>query len=214
MKNEKTLIYTNGVIKEFLPDYLDQSSETIKAIKNNEDIIMKMIIGIFECQISGGKLLIGGNGGSCADAEHFAGEMTCTFKDPIRSAFNAISLTNNASAITAWANDFGFESYFERQVEALGKPNDILFLLSTGGGDREKGYSMNLVVAADKALELGLKVYSLVGKTGGELMKISNECIKVPSFETSHIQEAHITIIHSICEGLDRISRVQLENTK
>ena len=68
MKNEKTLIYANGVIREFLPDYLDQSSETIKAIKNNEDIIMKMIIGIFECQISGGKLLIGGNGGSCADA--------------------------------------------------------------------------------------------------------------------------------------------------
>lgn len=214
MKNEQSLIFANGVIREFIPGYIDQSSETIKAIKNNKDTIMKMIIGIFECQISGGKILIGGNGGSCADAEHFAGEMTCTFKDPNRSAFNAISLTNNASAITAWANDFGFESYFERQVVALGKPNDILFLLSTGGGDREKGYSMNLVAAADKALVLGLKVYSLVGKKGGELMKISNECIKVPSFETSHIQEAHITIIHAICEGLDRISRSQLENTK
>ena len=100
MKNEQSLIFANGVIREFIPGYIDQSSETIKAIKNNKDTIMKMIIGIFECQISGGKILIGGNGGSCADAEHFAGEMTCTFKDPNRSAFNAISLTNNASATT------------------------------------------------------------------------------------------------------------------
>ena len=214
MKSNKNLIEAKKVINDFIPDYIHQSCKTIKAIEKNTDIIEKMIIGIFECQMSGGKLLIGGNGGSCADAEHFAGEMTCTFKDPSRSAFSAISLTNNSSAVTAWSNDFGFDSYFERQIEALGKPKDILFLLSTSGGDRKKGYSMNLVTAADKALELSLKVYSLVGKTGGELMKISNKCIKVSSFETSHIQEAHIAIIHSICEGLDRIDKIKLDIVK
>ena len=168
-----------------------------------------MALGIYKSQLAGGKLLIGGNGGSSADAQHFAGEMVCTYKDPNRRAFSAISLTTNASAITAWANDFGFDSYFSRQVEAHGKPGDILFLISTGGGDREKGYSMNLVQAADVALEMGLKLYSLVGKTGGELSKISHEYIVVQSNATSHIQEAHITIIHSICESIDELERTQ-----
>jgi D-sedoheptulose 7-phosphate isomerase len=146
-----------------------------------------------------------------ADAQHFAGEMTCTYKDPNRKAFSAISLTTNASAITAWANDFGFDSFFTRRVEAHGKPGDILFLISTGGGNREKGYSMNLVNAAEKALSMELSLYSIVGKTGGELSKISHEVIVVPSFTTSHIQEAHIAIIHSICESLDTLAKSEKE---
>ena len=196
-----------GIVENILNTHFLESSTTIKSIKENISSISKMVLGIYENQLNGCKLLIGGNGGSSADAQHFAGEMTCTYKDPNRRAFSAISLTTNASAITAWVNDFGFDSYFSRQVEAHGKPGDILFLISTGGGDREKGYSMNLVSAADKALTMGLKLYSLVGKTGGELSKISHEYIIVPSHATSHIQEAHITIIHSICESLDELTR-------
>ena len=203
-----------GILNNVLKDYFLQSSTVIKAISQNVEAINRMTIGIYNSQLAGGKLMIGGNGGSSADAQHFAGEMTCTYKDPNRKAFSAISLTNNVSAITAWANDFGFDSYFTRQVEAHGKLGDILFLISTGGGDREKGYSMNLVDAADKALSMGLTLYSIVGKTGGELSKISHEYIKVPSFATSHIQEAHISIIHSICESLDALAKSEMGEVK
>ena len=188
-----------------LEGYFNESARAIEAVNESADTLKSMVKGIFESQKKGGRLLIGGNGGSCADAEHFAGEMVCTFNDRDRRSFSALSLTGNPSAITAWANDFGFESYFIRQVEAHGTSGDILFLITTGGGDRENGASMNLVMAAEKAKEMGLKIYSIAGKTGGELSKISDEFIKVKSFSTSHIQEAHIAIIHAICTGLDEL---------
>jgi D-sedoheptulose 7-phosphate isomerase len=188
-----------------LSSYLEESSVTIGSIADHINVIQRMSVGIHQSQLAGGKLLICGNGGSCADAEHFAGEMTCTFKDRKRRAFSAISLSDNASAITAWTNDFGFNSYFSRQVEALGRAGDILFLITTGGGDRASGASMNMVDAAERAIDLGLKIYTIAGKTGGELSKMSHEFIKVPSFTTSHIQEAHITIIHAICLSLDEL---------
>ncbi len=200
-----------GGLDEVLGGYFDESARSIEAAKENLDTVKQMVKGIFESQKDGGRLLIGGNGGSCADAEHFAGEMVCTFNDRGRRSFSALSLTGNPSAITAWANDFGFETYFTRQVEAHGTPGDILFLITTGGGDRESGASMNLVVAAEKAHEMGMKVYSIAGKTGGELSKISDEFIKVQSFSTSHIQEAHIAIIHAICTGLDELDRSDRE---
>ena len=133
--------------------------------------------------------------------------MTCTYRNPKRRPFNAISLSSNSAAVTAWANDFGFDSYFERQLDAYAKKGDILFLLSTGGGNIKKGYSMNLVRAAKLALKKKIKLYSLVGKTGGELHKISNISIKIDSFTTSHIQEAHIAIIHYICETLEKYEK-------
>lgn len=197
----------SDILNITLSNYFKDSSTTINDINDDINTIKRMAIGIYKSQLAGYKLLIAGNGGSCADAEHFAGEMTCTFSKPDRKAFSAISLTNNASAITAWTNDFGFDTYFKRQVEAYGKPGDILFLISTGGGDREKGYSMNLVSAADKAKKIGMKLYSIVGKTGGELIKISDECVKVRSFTTSHIQEGHIAIIHAICKVLDELDK-------
>jgi len=193
-------------MNDLLSDYFSKSSETIGLLQNHTGTISRMAEGIYESQLNGNKLLVAGNGGSCSDAQHFVGEMTCTFKDPNRRAYSAISLAINSSAITAWANDFGFDSYFSRQVEAQGKPGDVLFLISTGGGDRDKGFSMNLVNAADKAREMGITLYSLIGKSGGELKNISNEFIIVPSAITSHIQEAHITIIHAICECLEVLS--------
>jgi len=211
-RKENNLMENNKqIVQDILSEYFLESSTTIKSINNNIDSITRMALGIYKSQLNGGKLLIGGNGGSCADAQHFAGEMTCTYKDPNRRAFSAISLSTNASAITAWANDFGFDSYFSRQVKAHGKSGDVLFLISTSGGDREKGYSMNLVEAADTAISMGLELYSLVGKTGGELSKISHEYIIVPSNATSHVQEGHISIIHSICESLDVLARNELK---
>jgi len=190
---------------EILNEYFKKSSMMIAQLEMNVEVISSMANGIYDQQLKGGKLLIAGNGGSCADAEHFAGEMTCTFKDRNRRGFSAISLSNNASAITAWVNDFNYESYFSRQVESLGTAGDILFLISTGGGDPKTGASMNLVSAAETALKKDMEVYSIVGKTGGELSRISHQYVKVASFETSQIQEGHIAIIHAICLVLDEI---------
>lgn len=183
-------------------NYVQGSIDAITSVFDAPLTIRKMASGIYTSQLAGNKLLVGGVGGSCATAEHFAGEMTCTFNKPIRRGFSAISLTNN-SAVTAWANDFVFESYFKRQVEAHGKPGDILFLISCGGGCIETGTSMSLVYAAEKAKELDMKVYSIIGKSGGELIDMSDEWILVDSFVGSHIQEAHLVIIHMISKLLD-----------
>ena len=125
--------------------------------------------------------------------------------EKIANAIGAIHLANNSSAITAWTNDFEFNTYFTRQVEALGNKGDILFLITTGGGNRENGASMNLVYAAEKAKELGLKIITISGKGGGILKDFSDLSIVVKSNETANIQEGHIAIIHSICYCLDEI---------
>lgn len=194
-------LYNRGEDRVDLKQYFVQSADVIDDLISHTDTIQRMAKGIYESQLKGGKLLIAGNGGSCSQAEHFAGEMTCTFKDRRRRGFCAINLANNPSAITAWSNDFGFDSYFARQIESLGKSGDILFLISTGGG--EKKASMNLVRAARKANQKMMTIYSLLGKTGGMLKDLSDEYIIVPSSDTSHIQEAHITIIHAICMELE-----------
>lgn len=186
-------------------NYFSESSKVIKSIIDHEKEIFQIVSGMKNAFNSNNKILIAGNGGSCADAEHFAGELVCTYKSADRKGLPAISLSNNASALTAWGNDFGFEGHFERQIESLGEPNDILFLISTGGGNLDKGYSLNLVRAAKKAKESNLRVYSLIGKTGGELEKISDHYIKIKSAITSHIQEAHIAVLHFICECLEDI---------
>ncbi len=185
--------------------YFLESSNVLQSITKDIDIINEICEDIRECFLMNKKMLIAGNGGSAADAQHFAGELTCTYKDPNRRAFNAINLANNSSAITAWTNDFDHLDFFSRQVEAYGASNDILFLISTGGGDVEKKLSINLINAANKAIENKIKVISLIGKSGGELEKISNKYVKVKSNITSHIQEAHIAIIHYICESLENL---------
>lgn len=192
--------------------YFTESARVISSLAEENEVILRMAREIFSLSENANKCLIGGNGGSCADAEHFAGELVCTFKDRFRKGISAISLTNNSSAITAWSNDFGFDTFFKRQVESLAKKNDILFLLSTGGGDKTSGASMNLVAAAETAKNMGLKVFSLAGKGGGILKNISDECIVVKSQVTSHIQEAHIAIIHKICLQLDLFDKKSRQN--
>ena len=148
-------------------------------------------------------IAIFGNGGSASDANHFAGELTCTFKDRKRKPIAAECLSNHSAAITAWSNDFGFETFFKRQVEANGKKGDLLVLLSTGGGNREANTSMNLVHAAELAKKMGIKVISLIGKSGGILKDISDISIVVKNNSTAFIQEAHMSILHCICVCLE-----------
>ncbi len=192
-------------IRHAIQDYFQQSSSVISSLSTELDSIEKIAKAIYASNAKGGKVLIAGNGGSCADSEHFAGELLCTFKARDRNPIGAVHLANNSSAITAWTNDFEFNSYFTRQVEALGNNGDILFLITTGGGDKSSGASMNLVYAAEKAKKLGLKIITLAGKGGGILKDFSDISITVKSNETSNIQEGHIAIIHSICCCLDTL---------
>ncbi len=151
------------------------------------------------------KIFVAGNGGSNADAEHFVGEMICTFNDRKRIGFDAETLHNNFSAMTAWINDFDHLTFLERQVENKVKKNDIIIFLSTGGGNVKEKISMNLVYAAKKAKFKGAKIISLVGKSGGYLKSISDIDFHVESKNTAVIQECHMSILHSVCICLDHL---------
>jgi len=186
-----------------IKDYFKTSSSNIEKLNIFEDKIIKISKEILNMKKANKKLLVAGNGGSCSDAEHFVGELQCTYKDRSRDPVSAISLASLPAALTAWCNDFGFLTFFKRQVQANGKDGDILFLISTGGGEEKSGASMSLVEAAKEAKKKNLKVISLIGKTGGLLKDISDISIIVDSNITSFIQEAHIAILHCICENLD-----------
>ena len=143
----------------------------------------------------GNKLMLCGNGGSAADCQHIAAEFVNVLdKSFARPALAAIALTTDTSFLTAAANDFGFESVFERQVEALGRPDDVLLAFTTSGR------STNVLKAAKRAGELGIAVIGLTGSDGGELREASDPCIVVPANSTQHIQEAHIVIGHVFCD--------------
>ncbi|MGH2373244.1 MAG: D-sedoheptulose-7-phosphate isomerase [bacterium] len=146
----------------------------------------------------GGKVLICGNGGSAADAEHMAAELLGRLtRDFERPALPAIALPANAPFVTAYANDVGFEHVFARQVQALGAPGDVLICISTSGA------SQNVVRAAEDARSGKLHVITLTGP-GGVLPGLADVSIRVPSQDTQHIQEAHLAIEHIICGLVER----------
>lgn len=183
--------------------YFQTSSDVIKNLHSHEIKIRNICDQIISANKKGNKILVAGNGGSCSDAEHFVGELQCTYKDRDRKPISAISLGSLPAALTAWSNDFGFDTFFKRQVQAHGSEGDILILISTGGGDTKTGQSMSLVEAAEEAKKKNLKVFSLIGKSGGRLKEISDIEITVNSNTTSFIQEAHISILHCICENFE-----------
>jgi len=183
--------------------YLKSVSDTILSLEKEKNKIEKISAEIIKCQKKGNKILLAGNGGSCSDIEHFGGELICTFSKKNRKAISTQILTGPSSSITAWGNDFDFKTYFERQIKANGKKGDLLILLSTGGGNLKKNISTNLVLAAKEAKKKQIKVISLVGKSGGYLYKNSSISIKIKSSSTSVIQEAHMSILHSICYYLE-----------
>lgn len=140
----------------------------------------------------GGKLLSCGNGGSAADSQHIASELTGRFIKE-RKPLAAISLTTDSSALTCIGNDYSFEEVFARQVRALGRQDDVLFAISTSGN------SANVRRAAEDAKSLGMPVIGLLGRDGGAIKALSDVAIIVPSDVTARIQEAHILIIHTLC---------------
>jgi D-sedoheptulose 7-phosphate isomerase len=148
---------------------------------------------------AGGKLLICGNGGSAADAQHLATEFVSTLTlDHPRPSIPALALTTDTSLLTAVANDFGVEDVFARQVESLGRPDDVLLCISTSGN------SANVLRAAERARAGGLIVIGLTGQGGGKLAPLSDVAILVPSTVTAHIQESHLAIEQLIALLVER----------
>ena len=144
----------------------------------------------------GHKLLFFGNGGSAADAQHFAAELVVRYcRD--RAAVPAIALTTDTSVLTACANDLGFERIFARQIEALGRPGDVAI------GSSTSGRSPNVVEAFKSARRLGLRTVALTGGDGGELLGLADELLIVPSKITARVQEMHLVIGHLLCGALE-----------
>lgn len=170
--------------------YLLESSRTMaEAAEVCGESILGAAAEIVHSVRDGGKLLICGNGGSAADAQHLATEFVSTLKvDRRRAAIPAVALTTDTSLLTAISNDYGFDEVFARQVEALGRAGDILLGISTSGN------SQNVVMAFEHARTQGLRTIALTGRSPGELGPLADIEITVPSDETSHIQEAHIAI--------------------
>ena len=139
----------------------------------------------------GGKLIVFGNGGSAADAQHLAAELVGRYRQD-RKGIAAIALTTDSSALTSISNDYGFDTVFSRQLEAIGKSGDVVLAISTSGD------SPNVIRAVALAKKLGIPSIGLTGRTGGKLRASVDVCLSVPSDSTPRVQEAHSLIIHII----------------
>ncbi len=159
-----------------------------KILKIAEEIILSFK--------NNGKVIVFGNGGSAADAQHMVSELVGRFKKE-RKPLPAISLTVNTSSITAISNDYSYDESFRRQLEALAGTNDIAIAISTSGN------ASNVIAAVKQAKEMKLKTIALTGKDGGKLSRIADISLIVPSGDTPRIQEAHILIIHILCELIE-----------
>src|SRR5262245_182025 len=145
---------------------------------------------------AGGKLLVFGNGGSSADAQHFAAELVGRFVAE-RRALPAIALTTNQALLTAWSNDYTFDDVFARQIDALGSPGDVAFGISTSGS------STNVLKALERARVRGLQTIGLTGADGGVMASLCDVVLAVPHTTTARIQEVHLVTYHAICAAVE-----------
>jgi D-sedoheptulose 7-phosphate isomerase len=151
------------------------------------------------CLLADGKILACGNGGSAADSQHFAAELLNRFERE-RPGLAAIALTTDTSTLTSIANDYDYQQVFSKQVQALGKPGDVLLAISTSGGSR------NVLAAVVAAHDRGMKVVALTGRGGGDLgrmLRADDVHVCVPHDVTARIQEVHLLALHCLCDGID-----------
>jgi len=168
-------------------------AQNICSIAGQVEIAAKLCI---DCLKNGGKILIFGNGGSAADAQHIAAELVGRYKTE-RQGLAAIALTTDSSALTAIGNDYGYDQIFNRQVEALANKGDVVIGISTGGS------SSNVIRGLQAAKELDCKLIGFSGRDGGEMNALCDVNLVIPSEDTPRIQEIHIVIGHTICHLVD-----------
>ena len=183
-----------SIINDEFNTHIEVSQDTIKSIRQQIEIAARTCIN---CLKNGGKILIFGNGGSAADAQHIAAEIIGRYKVE-RKGLPAIALTTDTSVITSISNDYGFEHMFDRQVQALADKSDVLIGISTGGT------SINVINGLKIGKKIGCKVIGFSGKSGGDFNNICDTNLVVSSKDTPRIQEMHILIGHIICHLIDQ----------
>lgn len=197
VKGEPPAAPSEPVQGEYIEASLTEHIGVLKAVANSQaDIIAECASLIYKTFDRGGKVLLCGNGGSAADAQHIAAEFVGRYETE-RKALPAIALTTDTSALTALANDYDFERIFARQVEALAVEGDCLIAISTSGN------SPNVIAAVMTARKKGCTVIGLTGADGKKLASLCDVTVLVPSNRTARIQEAHITVAHIWCEIID-----------
>lgn len=163
--------------------------------------VAKGVIAMVESLQSGGKVMACGNGGSAADAQHFAAELIGRFERE-RQELAAIALTTDSSILTAIANDYHYDEIFSKQVRGLGRKGDILLAISTSGN------SKNVIAAIASAKKIGMRIIALTGNGGGQIASLLTDSdihLCAPSTRTARIQETHLVLLHGLCDGVDHI---------
>ena len=171
-----------------------QSAQKLESLVSNLEIAAQMLIDTLK---GGGKILLCGNGGSAADAQHIAAELTGRYKKE-RQGLSAIALTTDTSALTAIGNDYGYDYVFSRQCEALANPKDLLWGISTSGN------SKNVLNALDRARQIGCKTLGFSGRDGGAMQNLCDVLLISPSNDTPRIQEIHILMGHILCDLIEK----------
>jgi phosphoheptose isomerase len=188
-------------MKEIIREAMEAGIDLRRACLNSlDEPLLKAADAMVTCLKGGGKILVCGNGGSAADAQHFAGELVNRFEIN-RPGLAAVAMTHDASVITSIANDFSFDDIFSRQVEALGREGDLLLAISTSGN------SANVIKAATAAESIGMKTVALTGRDGGVLGRHSGVSVhlNIAHHSTPRVQEMHITLLHIICSLVDEM---------
>ncbi len=179
--------------------FIDSADLKYQSAQTLSKPIAAAVGALLMCVTGGGKVMACGNGGSAADAQHFAAEFVGRFERE-RPELGAIALSTDSSIITAIANDYNFDQIFSKQVRALGQPGDVLLAISTSGNSR------NVLAAIEAAHERDLIVVALTGKGGGKIGQVLRETdvhICVPHDRTARIQEVHLLVLHCLCDGVD-----------
>ncbi|MBN1783312.1 D-sedoheptulose 7-phosphate isomerase [bacterium] len=185
-------------MKAIISKYLEESLRVIQSVDQHcGESIARAADHICHAMQAGNKLLICGNGGSAADCQHVATEFVVRFQKD-RTGLPAIALTTDTSILTACSNDFGFQSVFSRQIEALGRPGDVLLALSTSGT------SENVVGAMETAKSLGLVGIAMTGMKSGPLTALADVSVQIQSDITARVQESHIIVAHIFCEIVEQ----------
>ena len=188
---------------------LDEQIRNIEIVKNSG--YLEKVVRVAQLQVqtikAGGKILIAGNGGSAADAQHFAAEYVGRFLKE-RKGIPAVSLTTDTSVLTCIGNDFGFDHIVERQLEALGKNGEIFVGISTSGD------SGNILEAMKMAKQMGIITVGLLGHDGGRIKELCEYDMTVPLRETPRIQEIHTMTIHMLCELVEKAIFEEVRNGK
>jgi len=184
-----------GTDRNYVDDYLHRSVAALEAVAADPKFraTIETIAGVIAKAVGGtGKLLLAGNGGSAADAQHLAAEFLSRFVSD-RRPLPAIALTTDTSVLTAIGNDYGFDHVFERQVRGLGQPGDVFIAISTSGRSR------NVLAALRAAREAKVTTIGFTGNNPGEMVALCDHCLCAPSDETAIIQQIHIVTGHAIC---------------